>query len=178
MTEEPKRTKRIRQQTAVLLSSVAKHVKEMEQEIYPIPFETLSTDPKWIRFLSDLNYNRHLLMTTTDHYGSPKIKRAKSQSTRLIKVGCSHCGYTTRISQMWIFCAVPVCPNPNCDHKGEPFEVDNIPNLSEEQTFQHLVEKAAPTVNEAEHDPDFERMVKESEAWLDEPAPQPKGEKK
>lgn len=47
----------------------------------------------------------------------------KKQKTRLLKVGCPHCGYTTRITMQWILIAVPTCPNENCEHHGETFEV-------------------------------------------------------
>jgi hypothetical protein len=34
------------------------------------------------------------------------------------------CGYTTRISTMWLIITVPVCPNEDCEHHGETFEFE------------------------------------------------------
>lgn len=47
----------------------------------------------------------------------------KKQSTRLLKVHCPGCGYTTRITQKWIDVAVPTCPNEDCDNHGNEMEV-------------------------------------------------------
>ena len=51
----------------------------------------------------------------------------KKQTTRLIKVGCPACGYTTRITMVWIMTGIPCCPNEACERHGEPFEVDEVP---------------------------------------------------
>ena len=48
----------------------------------------------------------------------------KKQGTRLIKVGCPHCGYTMRSTITWLLTAVPTCPVDTCDHYGETFEVE------------------------------------------------------
>lgn len=36
--------------------------------------------------------------------------RQRQQRTRLLKVGCSTCGYTVRVTQWWLTRGFPVCP--------------------------------------------------------------------
>jgi hypothetical protein len=47
----------------------------------------------------------------------------KKQATRLLKVHCPSCGYTTRITQKWIEVGVPLCPNEDCEQHGSEMEV-------------------------------------------------------
>lgn len=55
----------------------------------------------------------------------------KKQKARLIKAGCTWCGYTIRASLMWLSLAVPKCPNDQCQSHGETMQVD-IPDFEEE----------------------------------------------
>jgi hypothetical protein len=47
----------------------------------------------------------------------------KKQATRLIKVWCPECEYTTRITQKWIDVALPTCPNEECEAHGDAMQV-------------------------------------------------------
>jgi hypothetical protein len=47
----------------------------------------------------------------------------KKQATRLLKVWCPSCGYTTRITQKWIEVGLPQCPNEDCERHGAEMEV-------------------------------------------------------
>jgi hypothetical protein len=47
----------------------------------------------------------------------------KKQATRLLKVWCPSCEYTTRITQKWIEIGVPQCPNEDCERHGADMEV-------------------------------------------------------
>jgi len=48
----------------------------------------------------------------------------KKQPTRLIKVECLCCGYKARITMQWLLLGVPVCPNPDCDKRGDRMDVE------------------------------------------------------
>lgn len=47
----------------------------------------------------------------------------KKQSTRMIKVECSCCGYTVRTTQTWLDkSGAPLCPTNTCDNHTQPME--------------------------------------------------------
>jgi len=50
--------------------------------------------------------------------------RKKKQGTRLLKVFCTTCLYTMRITQSWIITGIPKCPNPDCDDYDGKMEVE------------------------------------------------------
>lgn len=59
------------------------------------------------------------------HRSLEKMTNArKKDGTRLIKVGCPECTYTTRIAMKWILTGVPRCPNEECGRYEEVMEVD------------------------------------------------------
>lgn len=150
MTDQPKLTKRIRQQTAVLLSAIKEQVNMLEARA--LDWE------EWRRLL----YYRKLLFTTTDQYGTPKTK-LKRQGSRLLRAGCPSCGYTIRISNMWAECALPKCPNPDCERKGKTFELDVVPSNTEYAPFEMTQPEQPAPLPEEKRDEDFERMVRQSE---------------
>lgn len=172
MTDAPKRaTKRVRQQTAVLLSAIALQVKLDRKRLYPIPFEEISTDPILLEVHKNIQYNTHLLEATTDHYGAPIIdkKKTRSQGTRLIKAGCPSCGYTIRLSAMWIATGLPRCPNSECDRKGEPFEVAEEFRDTQPETFDPVLtfkQEPAPQPVSS-FSPEFQKILDdENDSWL------------
>lgn len=48
----------------------------------------------------------------------------KKPGSRLLKACCEECGYTVRVTAMWVDVAPPVCPNPDCDRQHEPVTVE------------------------------------------------------
>lgn len=50
--------------------------------------------------------------------------RGTGSGSRLQKVFCPSCGYTTRITGKWISIAVPDCPNPECKDHGKTMTVE------------------------------------------------------
>lgn len=53
-----------------------------------------------------------------------KTKGKKKDGIRMLLAVCPECGYKIRSSSMWFEVAMPVCPNPDCHRKGEPFEIE------------------------------------------------------
>lgn len=45
------------------------------------------------------------------------------QTTRMLKVCCSDCGYTVRTTRQWLEVSVPACPNDMCGRHGLEMEV-------------------------------------------------------
>lgn len=156
MNAQPKLTKRIRQQTAVLLSAIKEESNKLETR-------ALEWD-EWRRLV----YLRSLILTTTDQYGTPK-SRLKRQGSRLLRAGCPSCGYTIRISAMWAACALPKCPNPDCERKGKSFELDEMPVNTEYAPFEMQQPETIAPLPEQKRDLEWERMIAQSdEGWLDE----------
>jgi hypothetical protein len=48
-----------------------------------------------------------------------KRRRGCTQTTRWRKVWCLDCGYTLRLSRMWMQKGLPLCPNPHCISHGQ-----------------------------------------------------------
>jgi hypothetical protein len=153
MTGEPRNIKRIRQQTAVLLTAIAAQVKEDEKRLAVVPFEIISIDPTWNRLFKTLQYNRSLLMHSVDHMGTAKIKKVKPQGSRMIRAGCSCCGYTIRLSALWIAIGLPTCPNPDCDKHGKEFDVDEKSVNQDYQEFAPDQKQIKEIVDDLNTDP-------------------------
>lgn len=49
-----------------------------------------------------------------------------ARTTRLRKVHCHACGYTVRMARSWMSVALPPCPNPECEHHGEPMSCSDL----------------------------------------------------
>lgn len=56
----------------------------------------------------------------------------KKDTTRMLKANCPHCGYTVRLTLKWILMAVPVCPDPECEH----FQCDMECTLPDDETVE------------------------------------------
>lgn len=69
------------------------------------------------QWVSDLGQYPHAVLDG-DNTG------AKKQTTRLLKCVCGDCGYTVRLARKWVEVALPKCPNPECDHEGEPLDLE------------------------------------------------------
>jgi hypothetical protein len=65
-------------------------------------------------------------LTNIGQYPHGALERGharKVQGTRLVKVVCSACEYTMRVTRKWIDVAIPTCPNPECDLRTGEMEV-------------------------------------------------------
>lgn len=74
----------------------------------------------------------------TPYYSGPP-----KQSARLIKAQCATCGYTIRLSRLWISHAIPCCPDRGCADHDVPMTIENqigkpfLSNLTHSERLNH-----------------------------------------
>lgn len=115
--------KRIRKQTAVLQTALADNVNTLARLLFDVPFEIISTNPHYAEIFSKMRQTK-IMLEETDPQSHTTKPRIQKEGTRLVKCGCSGCGYNFRVTRMWIEIGIPKCPNRDCERFGKEMEPD------------------------------------------------------